>query len=319
MGVANRQRATPPLTTGGQPALRAQVIHFINKPMPGRLPKKTARALLDIEDPKVVPIIRDAAKVTEDSDAVFYFPGCGSERLFSQVGLATQAMLYELGAQCVLPPGYLAFARRLTREHGALLVLDEVQTGIGRTGEWFAYQHPDVLGVAGAEGSAGADVLPDVVTLAKGLGGGFPVGAVIAFGEGPARLLGRGQHGSTFGGNPVAAAAGLATLGVIERDGLLAHVRETGDLLRREIEAGGNTLVAGVRGRGLLLAVRLTAPVAPRVVAAALEAGFIVNAVAPDVVRLAPPLILTTDQAREAAAFFAGLPASLAEDTEETP
>jgi FAD/FMN-containing dehydrogenase/Fe-S oxidoreductase len=106
-GFLRRQTARPPLTTGGPPALRAQVIHFVNKPMPGGLPKKTARALLDIEDPKVVPIIRDPAKVKEDSDAVFYFPGCGSERLFSQVGLATQAMLYELGAQCVLPPGYL--------------------------------------------------------------------------------------------------------------------------------------------------------------------------------------------------------------------
>jgi FAD/FMN-containing dehydrogenase len=106
-GFLKRQTQRPPLTTGGPPALRAQVIHFINKPMPGGLPKKTARALLDIEDAKVVPIIRDPAKVNEDSDAVFYFPGCGSERLFSQVGLATQAMLYELGAQCVLPPGYL--------------------------------------------------------------------------------------------------------------------------------------------------------------------------------------------------------------------
>jgi Fe-S oxidoreductase len=100
------QTAVPPLTTGSK-SLRAQVVHFVNKPMPGRLPKKTARALLDIEDAKVVPIIRDPAKVGEDSDAVFYFPGCGSERLFSQVGLATQAMLYEVGAQCVLPPGYL--------------------------------------------------------------------------------------------------------------------------------------------------------------------------------------------------------------------
>jgi FAD/FMN-containing dehydrogenase/Fe-S oxidoreductase len=105
-GFARRQTAAPPLTTGHKP-LRAQVVHFINKPMPGRLPKKTARALLDIEDARVVPIIRDPAKVSEDSDAVFYFPGCGSERLFSQVGLATQAMLYEVGAQCVLPPGYL--------------------------------------------------------------------------------------------------------------------------------------------------------------------------------------------------------------------
>ncbi|MDH3319480.1 MAG: DUF3683 domain-containing protein [Betaproteobacteria bacterium] len=100
------QTARPPATTG-RPALGTQVVHFINKAMPGKLPKKTARALLDIEDAKVVPIVRDPAKVNEDSDAVFYFPGCGSERLFSQVGLATQAMLYEVGAQCVLPPGYL--------------------------------------------------------------------------------------------------------------------------------------------------------------------------------------------------------------------
>jgi len=104
--LARKQTAHPPLTTG-QKTLRAQVVHFINKPMPGKLPKKTARALLDIEDARVVPIVRDPVKVTEDSDAVFYFPGCGSERLFSQVGLATQAMLYEVGTQCVLPPGYL--------------------------------------------------------------------------------------------------------------------------------------------------------------------------------------------------------------------
>jgi FAD/FMN-containing dehydrogenase/Fe-S oxidoreductase len=105
-GLARAQTAHPPSSTGA-PRLAAQVVHFVNKPMPGGLPKKTARALLDIEDPRIVPIVRDPAKVTEDSEAVFYFPGCGSERLFSQVGLATQAMLYEVGAQCVLPPGYL--------------------------------------------------------------------------------------------------------------------------------------------------------------------------------------------------------------------
>ena len=105
-GLAGRQTRRPPATTG-KPVLVAQVVHFINKPMPGNLPKRTARALLDVEDARIVPIIRDPRKVTEDSDAVFYFPGCGSERLFSQVGLATQAMLYEIGTQCVLPPGYL--------------------------------------------------------------------------------------------------------------------------------------------------------------------------------------------------------------------
>jgi Fe-S oxidoreductase len=104
--VTRGQTRRPPATVG-RPPLKAQVIHFINKPMPGNLPKKTARALLDIEDASIVPIIRDPAKVTEESDAVFYFPGCGSERLFGQVGLATQALLYHVGAQCVLPPGYL--------------------------------------------------------------------------------------------------------------------------------------------------------------------------------------------------------------------
>lgn len=105
LASAGARPGTP--NTTGRPALSAQVIHFINKPMPGNLPKKTSRALLGLEDPRIVPIIRDPAKLNEDSDAVFYFPGCGSERLFSQVGLATQAMLFELGAQTVLPPGYL--------------------------------------------------------------------------------------------------------------------------------------------------------------------------------------------------------------------
>jgi acetylornithine/N-succinyldiaminopimelate aminotransferase len=205
-----------------------------------------------------------------------------------------------------LPPGYLVAARRLTTAHGALLVLDEVQTGMGRCGSWFAYQQPEI----------GGGIVPDVVTVAKGLGGGFPVGAVIAYGA-AARLVGRGQHGSTFGGNPVASAAALATIGVIERDGLLTNVREIGALLRQEIEMCGSPLVKEVRGRGLLLAVVLNEPVAPQVAAAALEAGFIVNAVAPDAIRLAPPLILTAEQAAEAARFFATLvePAK----TEETP
>jgi len=105
-GLARAQTALPASTTGRTP-VKSQVIHFINKPMPRGVPIRTARALIDVEDPTVIPIIRDPAKVTDDSDAVFYFPGCGSERLFSQVGLATQAMLYHVGAQCVLPPGYL--------------------------------------------------------------------------------------------------------------------------------------------------------------------------------------------------------------------
>ena len=187
----------------------------------------------------------------------------------------------------VAPDGYLAAARRITADAGALLVLDEVQTGIGRTGAWFAHQLPG-LGLDGG--------LPDVVTLAKGLGGGIPVGAAVALG-GAGALLDGGSHGTTFGGNPVAAAAALATLDAVERDGLLDAVPEVGAALRHGIEASGHPLVAGVRGVGLLLAVQLTEPVAAAVASAALEAGFIVNAVAPDAVRLAPPLVLTPDQA----------------------
>jgi acetylornithine aminotransferase len=196
------------------------------------------------------------------------------------------------------PSGYLPAARKATDAAGALLVLDEIQSGVGRTGAWFAHQHEHT----------GGGVRPDVVTLAKGLAGGIPIGAVVAFGEGPATLLGPGQHGTTFGGNPVAAAAGLATLHVIERDGLRENAAAVGRSLSAGIAGLGHPLVDGVRGEGLLLAVQLTRPVAARVAAALLEAGFIVNPVAPDALRLAPPLILTAEQA---ATFVAALPAAL--------
>ncbi|WP_406081558.1 acetylornithine transaminase [Micromonospora sp. NBC_00858] len=197
-------------------------------------------------------------------------------------------------AGVVVPPaGYLAAARKITARHGALLVLDEVQTGIGRTGHWFAHQ---------AEG-----VEPDVVTLAKGLGGGLPLGATLAFGR-AADLLTPGSHGTTFGGNPVSCAAALAVVATIANEGLLDHVKRVGERLRRGIEALDHPLVAGVRGAGLLLGVALTAPVAPVLSEALREAGFLVNPVQPGVVRLAPPLILTTAQVD---AFLAALPAAL--------
>jgi len=150
--------------------------------------------------------------------------------------------------------------------------------------------------------------VPDVVTLAKGLGGGFPIGAVVAYGEHAATLLGRGQHGTTFGGNPVAAAAGLAVIGVIERDGLLAHAVEIGAQLQAGIAALHHPLVAGTRGAGLLLGVELTQPVAAAVAARALDAGFIVNPVRPSTLRLVPPLILTREQAADFVAFLASVP-----------
>ncbi|MEV7330167.1 acetylornithine transaminase [Micromonospora sp. NPDC093244] len=194
----------------------------------------------------------------------------------------------------VVPPaGYLAAARQITARHGALLVLDEVQTGIGRTGHWFAHQ---------AEG-----VEPDVVTLAKGLGGGLPIGATVAFGR-AADLLTPGSHGTTFGGNPVSCAAALAVVATIANEGLLDHVKRVGERLRRGVEALGHPLIDGVRGAGLLLGVTLTAPVATVLAEALREAGFLVNPVQPGVLRLAPPLILTVDQAD---AFLAALPAAL--------
>lgn len=178
-----------------------------------------------------------------------------------------------------LPAGYLQAARDITAAAGALLIVDEVQTGIGRTGAWFA-----------SEG-----VLPDAMTLAKGLGGGFPVGALMTFGDSASSLLSAGQHGTTFGGNPVATAASLATLHVIESTGLLQHVRDTGAHLRAALaDVPG---VAEVRGEGLLIGFDLTGDIAPSAVAAALNAGFIINSTGPRTLRLAPPLILTRGQA----------------------
>jgi acetylornithine/N-succinyldiaminopimelate aminotransferase len=200
-----------------------------------------------------------------------------------------------------LPPGYLALARELTARYGALLAIDEVQSGMGRTGEWFAHHHP----------SLGGGVVPDIVTLAKGLGGGIPIGALIAYGEHAAGLLGRGQHGTTFGGNPVASAAALATIGVIERDGLLAHVREVGAGLRAAVIALRHPLVTEVRGEGLLIAIELNRPVAAQVATRALEAGLIVNPCTATTVRLAPPLIITAEQLGVFTAFLAGVPHDL--------
>ena len=200
-----------------------------------------------------------------------------------------------LGEGGIVPPpaGYLKTARAACDAAGALLVLDEIQSGIGRTGAWFACQE--------------AGVLPDVLTLAKGLGGGLPIGACIGIGA-AATGLERGDHGSTFGGNPVACAAALAVLEVIERDGLLDNVTQVGAVLSQGIAAVSHPLLAGVRGSGLWMAMALTSPKASLVEAAAREAGFLVNAVQPDAVRLAPPLVLSADQATS---FTGALPGIL--------
>lgn len=182
----------------------------------------------------------------------------------------------------VVPPeGYLAAARDITARHGALLVLDEVQTGMGRTGAFFAHQHDGIT--------------PDVVTMAKGLGGGLPIGACLAVGP-AAELLTPGLHGSTFGGNPICTAAALAVLRTIAADDLIRHAELLGKSVRHGIEKLGHPLIDHVRGRGLLWGIVLSEPRAKDAEAAARDAGFLINAAAPDVIRLAPPLIVTEAQ-----------------------
>ncbi|WP_253880879.1 acetylornithine transaminase [Actinomadura rupiterrae] len=217
------------------------------------------------------------AAVTEDCAAVFLEPTQG------EAGVVPP------------PPGYLAAAREICTANGALYVGDEIQSAIGRTGAWFAFQHEDAR--------------PDILTLAKGLGGGLPVGAVVAFGA-HGEIFAKGDHGSTFGGNPVAAAAALAVLDTLEADGLLANAALVGRVFTDGIAAIDHPLLAGVRGRGLWQAIVLTADASAAVQDAALAAGFLVNALRPNAVRLAPPLTLTAAQART---FVDALPAILQE------
>jgi acetylornithine/N-succinyldiaminopimelate aminotransferase len=213
---------------------------------------------------------------------VSYVPYGDVTALAAAVGPATAAVVLEPvqgeGGVVPAPAGYLGSAEHIARDAGALLVLDEVQTGIGRTGHWFAHQ--------------GDGVTPDVVTLAKGLGGGLPIGACIAFGP-ASELLEPGQHGSTFGGNPVSCAAALAVLETVEADGLLDRATSLGARIGAEVGGLAHPLVDSVRGRGLLLALVLTAPLAKETESALLQRGVLVNAIAPNLIRLAPPLVLT--------------------------
>ncbi|MGH3762558.1 acetylornithine transaminase [Actinophytocola sp.] len=253
------------LTVTGQPAKRT--------PFEPLLPNVTHVPFGDVEALR--------AAVDTDTAAVFVEPVLGE------------------GGVHPAPAGYLHAAREITAAAGALLVLDEVQTGIGRLGDWFAFHQ--------------AGVTPDVVTLAKGLGGGLPLGACVGVGA-AADLLRPGHHGTTFGGNPVACAAGLAVLRTIAAEGLCGRAAALGKEIAAGVEALGHPLVTEVRGAGLLLGIGLAAPAAARVAGAAAKAGYLVNNVQPDTIRLAPPLIV---DAGDVKGFLATLP-SLLDATEES-
>ncbi|OCB58416.1 acetylornithine aminotransferase [Mycobacterium vulneris] len=228
---------------------------------------------------------------------VTHVPYGDVEALAAAVDSNTAAVFLEPimgeGGVVVPPAGYLAAARDITTKNGALLVLDEVQTGVGRTGAFYAHQHDGIT--------------PDIVTLAKGLGGGLPIGACLAIGA-TGDLLTPGLHGSTFGGNPVCTAAALAVLKALADGDLIERAGVLGKTLSHGIEELGHPLVDHVRGKGLLQGVVLTAPSAKSVEAAARDAGFLVNAAAADVIRLAPPLIITEGQIET---FLSALPAVL--------
>jgi acetylornithine aminotransferase len=229
---------------------------------------------------------------------VTFVPYGDADALAAAVDDTVAAVFLEptLGEAGVIPPpaGYLTAARAACDAAGTLLVIDEVQGGIGRTGVWFAHQHEGVV--------------PDIVSVAKGLGGGLPIGGCLATGD-AAEALQKGDHGSTFGGNPVSCAAALAVIDVIEQTGLLKQVDELGQQWMSDLGGVAGDVLTGVRGRGLWIGLELPGTAAA-VELAARQHGFLVNATGPDAIRIAPPLILTAD---EAASFTNALPAILTE------
>ncbi len=217
-------------------------------------------------------------------EAVQHIPFGDVEALEDAIDDRTAALFLEPiqgeGGVVPAPEGYLRAARELTRKAGALLVIDEVQTGIGRTGAWFAH-------------TTEIDD-PDIITVAKGLGAGLPIGACIGLGK-AATLMQPGQHASTFGGGAIVSAAALAVIETIEHDGLLAHVNASGDLITGEIRGWRHPMIQEVRGRGLMLGIVLNEPVAFDVQKLAQQDGFLINATGRNVIRLVPPLNIATE------------------------
>jgi acetylornithine/N-succinyldiaminopimelate aminotransferase len=225
-------------------------------------------------------------------------PGALDAAVTPEVGAVLLEPVLGEGGVVPLDDDYLRTARALCDERGALLLADEVQTGIGRCGDWAAISH--------------ADVTPDVVTLAKALGGGLPIGAVVARG---AISFAPGDHGSTFGGGPIVCAGALAVLDVIEQESLLARAREVFHRLRSALRTGSDSMgaVAEIRGRGCLVGIRLTTPIANEVVIAMIAQGVLASTAGADVVRMSPPLVIADDEVDEAAAAFARALAAVVE------
>jgi acetylornithine aminotransferase len=275
--LARRNRGTPDDAAGARPRILSLQRSFHGRTM-GALSLTGQPAL---QEP-FAPLVPGVEPIESSIDAPEAAMGPDVAALFLEP-IKGEAGVVDL------PEGYLKRARELTTEHGALLILDEIQTGVGRTGTWFAFQQ--------------FGIVPDAVALAKGIAGGVPIGALVTFGA-ASGLLQAGHHGSTFGGNPLAAAAGNAVLGEIESAGLVDNAARRGEELRSLIAGIGHPLVAEVRGRGLLIGIGLAEPVAKELSAAALDRGLIVNAPNEHSIRLAPPLIVGDAELSEFRTLF---------------
>ena len=288
---------------GGKPARILALTHGFHGRTLGAL-SATWKPVIRKPFEPLVPAIEfvEAGSVQAMRDA-FAATGLGE---FGKGPVAAVIMELIQGEAGVRPLGadYVRQVRALCDRYHALLIIDEVQTGIGRTGKWFAFQREDLSG----------GVTPDAVTFAKGVAGGFPMGGLIAFGARLSALFTPGSHGSTFAGNPLGAAAALATLDTIEEEGLLANAEERGRQLREGLMATGNPLFVSTRGRGLLDAVELAHPCSHALANWALERGLIVNAVAPDALRFAPPLIVTEADVDQLIEVLAKAPGDLQDD-----